>query len=93
MAGNANSGRKIDKVWGDALRLAVNRTDGEKTELAKIAETTVNEAKNGNIQAIKEIGDRLDGKPAQAVQHTGVDDGPIETKWSVEFVNATPESK
>jgi hypothetical protein len=81
MAGNANSGRKADKLWGDALRLAVMRehTDG-RVRLAHIAEQTVAAAMGGDMQAIREIGDRLDGKPAQAV--TGEDGGPLK----VEFV-------
>ena len=31
----------------------------------------------GDMAAIKEIGDRLDGRPAQQIQATGDDDGPL----------------
>jgi hypothetical protein len=74
MAGNANSGRKTDKLWGDALRLAVMRevVNGDKrTFLAEIAERTVAAAVGGDMAAIREIGDRLDGKPAQAIENSG----------------------
>ena len=33
-------------------------------------------ALDGDMQAIKEIGDRLDGRPAQPI--VGVDGGPVE---------------
>lgn len=55
-----------DKPWADALRLAVNREDEDgRRRLAKIAEQCAAAAEAGDMQAIKEIGDRLDGKPAQ----------------------------
>ncbi len=37
----------------------------------------VREGGNGNVAAIKEFGDRLDGKPAQAVAITGDPDSPV----------------
>lgn len=69
-------GAKSDKAWRDALMLAVNERapDGGK-KLRKIAEKCVDSAMAGDMQAIKEIGDRLDGKPAQAI--TGEGGGPI----------------
>jgi hypothetical protein len=94
MAGNENSGRKQDKLFGDAIRLAVKRVDDDdKTELAEIAEKVVEEAKQGNMQAVNIIADRLDGKAAQAILHQGDPENPIEGNWTVEFVNATPEGK
>ena len=73
---NPNSvGRKSDKEWRDAIRKAVHeqRTVDEDGKPAKrkalflLARKTVDEALNGNMVAAKEIGDRLDGRPAQAV--------------------------
>tara|TARA_R110000822_G_scaffold210034_1_gene345911 strand:+ start:258 stop:473 length:216 start_codon:yes stop_codon:yes gene_type:complete len=61
------------------LRLAVKRpgdvAEKGKTKLDKIAAALVDEAVNGDVPAIKEIGDRLDGKVPQAV--TGEGGGPI----------------
>ncbi len=37
----------------------------------------VREGGNGNVAAIKEVGDRLDAKPAQAVAITGDPDSPV----------------
>ena len=72
MAGNKNSGRKLDKWWGDAVRKAVMQVDdgdpdGRK-KLDLIAEALAEKACAGDIQAIKEIGDRLDGKPKQSIE-------------------------
>jgi hypothetical protein len=68
VAGRSGTNKGKDKPWTDALRLVACREDEEsKKRLVKIAERCFTEAEQGNIQAIKEIGDRLDGKPAQAI--------------------------
>ena len=73
---NPNSvGRKSDKEWRDAIRKAVHEqrtvdVDGrpaKRKALFLLARKTVTEALDGNMVAVKEIGDRLDGRPAQAV--------------------------
>lgn len=65
-------GRKSDKLIRNALMVAINReakdADGQPTKkLALIAEKLVELAVEGDVQAIKEIGDRIDGKPTQAI--------------------------
>lgn len=71
-------GAKSDKVWRDAIMRAVKRRDsGEDPQaLEKLADTLVTVALTGDVPALKEIGDRLDGKPAQAI--TGGDGGAVE---------------
>ena len=69
-------GPKSDKLWRDAIMVAVKRqaTDGKKTKkLALLADKLVTKALDGDITAMKEIGDRLDGKPAQSVELGGRD--------------------
>ncbi len=64
-------GPKSDKLWRDALMRAVKRRAGGKgnpQKLERIADACVEEALKGDIPAIKEIGDRLDGKPTQGVE-------------------------
>ena len=69
MAGNANSGKRQEKLWRDALLLAVNAPGQEgKKKLRHIAETVVRLAMGGDMVAVKEIGDRLDGRPHQTVE-------------------------
>lgn len=65
-------GPKSDKLIRNALMLAVNREDkddqGKKVKkLALIANKLVELAIEGDVQAIKEIGDRIDGKPTLAI--------------------------
>jgi hypothetical protein len=67
----SGAGRKSDKRWRDALILATTRTDAEgRTMLAKIAQKCVEAAVEGDMQAIKEIGDRIDGKAPQSLDVT-----------------------
>lgn len=69
--GRSGTNKGKDKPWSDALRLAALTMDGDRSRLRKIAEQCVSAAMGGDIQAIREIGDRLDGKPAQAIEHSG----------------------
>ena len=60
----------VTKPWTDALRLAVNRTirdeQGRKRRrLNVIAEAAARAAEQGDMLAIREIGDRLEGKVSQ----------------------------
>jgi len=72
-AGNKNS--TADKrLFADAVRRLAVQQDGKA--IREVVESLFKEAKEGDVQAIKEIGDRLDGKPAQAI--TGADGGPLE---------------
>jgi hypothetical protein len=76
-AKKAPSGPYADKLWREALRRAVlKRVEGEQ-RLDRIAERVVSAAENGDDKAYREIGDRLDGKPAQAIVGGGEGDEPI----------------
>ena len=69
--GNKNAAH--DKPWSAAVRRALLANDGQK--LRALAEKLVEKALEGDIPAIKEIGDRMEGKPAQAI--VGADGGPV----------------
>jgi hypothetical protein len=81
----AARGPYIDKPFRDALRLAVKRpADAEfrgKTKLDKLANALVDEAVKGDVPAIKEIGDRLDGKVPQALVGGDEDSQPVRVQW------------
>jgi hypothetical protein len=67
-----------DKAWRDAIRVAVNRAheDPKKGKrLAALADALVDAGLEGDVSALKEIGDRLDGRVPQAV--TGEGGGPV----------------
>jgi hypothetical protein len=69
-----------DKAWRDAIRVAVLRAheDPKKGKrLAALADALVDAGLEGDVPALREIGDRLDGKVAQALEHTGKDGAPI----------------
>lgn len=75
-------GAIADKWWSDAVKLAVNREqddDGKKKKRINIiADKLCKLAIEGDMTAIKEIGDRLDGRPRQAVEVAGSEkDGSI----------------
>lgn len=67
-APKAPKNRWSDKAWRDAIRVAVmrNAEDGGK-KLAKLADALVTAGLAGDVPALKEIGDRLDGKVPQAL--------------------------
>lgn len=67
--GNNNGGK--GKIWTDAIRKAV--TDKDHKTLNKLAKVLVMKADKGDMAALKEIGDRLEGKPAQTVEGPGSD--------------------
>ena len=74
--GNQNAYK--NKPWRDALNRAMARYDGGKDNaLNLIADQTVKLAVSGEPWAIKEIGDRTDGKAAQAVTVSGDIENPL----------------
>jgi len=67
-------GAKSDKLWRDAIMRAVRReiAKGEKTKrLETLADALVAKGIKGDVPALKEIGDRLDGRPTQGIEHGG----------------------
>jgi hypothetical protein len=80
-AGNQNA--KKAKRWQDALVKALARYANAEAQieagqaLDKIAEQVVIKAIAGDKDAITEIGNRLDGKPAQAIIGGDDDDPPV----------------
>ena len=73
-------GPRGDKLWSDALRKAVKERIDDGTErgepkLDRLARVLVDKAIKGDVGAIRELGDRLEGKPAQVV--TGEGGGPV----------------
>ncbi len=89
--GNQNSAK--GRLWRDAVNRALAKKgreiggDGSAIDrgLNVVAEKFIEACANGEAWALKDLGDRLDGKPAQAVEVSGRDGGPIETKaeWTV----------
>lgn len=77
MAGRPRSAR-TDRIWSVALRrAALEHVDGKKglKKIDAAAKAVVAAMIGGDISASKEFGDRMEGKPAQAI--TGEDGGPL----------------
>lgn len=80
-APEGNDNNRKNKPWADALQRAMARYKGGKENaLNLIADQTVEAAVNGEQWAIKEIGDRTDGKPTQSV------DAKVEASLTVEII-------
>ena len=82
------------RKWTQAIEraLAAKSLVAQRDHLDKLAEVLLEQAEAGEQWALKELGDRLEGKPAQSVSVTGADEGPIQHTVEVAFVgtkNAT----
>ena len=76
-----SGGSKTDKPWRDALMRAVKRRDaGDALALERLADAAVKKGLAGDVSALKEIGDRLDGRPVQQVDAQV--DGSIAVRWA-----------
>ena len=74
MAGTKGNTNAADgKAFARALRRALARKSDASVDegLQAIAANLVDAAYKGEMWAIKEVADRIDGKPAQAVEHSG----------------------
>lgn len=78
--GNTNS-NKNNRLWADTIRRVLIQSDGER--IRALAEALINKASEGDVSALKEIGDRIDGKSAQALTLGGDQENPLEMviKW------------
>lgn len=84
--GNPNGAPKRVKIWKDAINRAIKRReDADPLALEKLADKLLAAVDAGDVAAIKEFGDRVDGKVAQAI--IGDDDEPpIQTVTRIEIV-------
>lgn len=89
--GNRNAAKA--KVWRSAIeraleRRTVSRADGVK-EIDALADELLKLVAAGDLGALKEFGDRMDGKPAQAIIGGDEDDAPLTIKGVIELVRPT----
>ena len=72
--GNTNA-KKENRLWKETVHRVLVQNDAEKLRAA--AEKLVELAVAGDVAALREVGDRLDGKAAQQIQLQGDADAPI----------------
>lgn len=77
MAGGApkgNQNARKGKLWTQAIERALKKRSKSKTDMIEalddIAEKLLAACDNGDLSALKELGDRLEGKAAQTVEMT-----------------------
>ena len=61
-------GRAKEKPFADALRMEIAAAGEDHKALRSVARALIKNAEGGDIRAIRELADRLDGKPTQAVE-------------------------
>lgn len=61
-------GRPKEKPFRDALRIELASRGGDAKSLRVIASKIIEKAEDGDLQAAREIADRLDGKPTQEAE-------------------------
>ena len=72
-------GRSKELPFKTALNMQLKAVgDDDQRGLRKIAQNLIDQAETGEPWAIKEIADRLDGKPAQAHEVGGPDGEPLQ---------------
>jgi hypothetical protein len=78
--GNTNSS-KSNRLFANTIRRIATQ---EPERLRRIVEALYDKAEQGDNNAIQQIGDRLDGKPAQVIQ--GDEDNPLAVITRIEQV-------
>jgi len=89
--GNSNATK--GKPWRDAIDRALakrekSRIDG-KFALDELAEKLLTLCDGGDLAALKEMGNRIEGKAAQSVTVSGDEDAPLVTRIERVIKNAT----
>ena len=90
--GNKNAAGGKERMWNDALRRAIKQDSADRLRMA--AEQLLTLASEGESWAIKELGDRLDGKAAQAVLIGNDEDKPFKVsgEWNLLPVKPNADS-
>lgn len=77
------------KPWADAIKRALaRRAAGNMADINALADRLIDSALAGELPALRELGDRLDGKPAQAI--TGADGDAIKVDASLRVIGIPP---
>jgi hypothetical protein len=76
-SGNPGGKPKRAKMFERELMAALKEAGPDGEKLRQVARALVDQAIAGNVTAIREIADRIDGKVPQALNHAGDPDNPI----------------
>jgi hypothetical protein len=84
-------GQQRDKLYREALRMELAAAGEDLKKLREIARVHIEKAAGGDMQAIKELADRLDGRPAQILEHDSPDTPTIQFVRQIVHVTKTRE--
>jgi hypothetical protein len=83
-----------EKSFANMLNIAIKEANEQgTTKLREVADALVKEAIAGNVQAIKEVADRLDGKVPQALVGDSEGDPIAVTVTRIEIVAPDVDGK
>lgn len=86
--GNQNAAKK---QWQAAINRALEKRASSRIEaLDALAEKLLMLAEQGDLGALRELGDRIEGRPKQQVEMSGDAENPLQAKVVVEFVGQNP---
>ena len=86
--GNTNS-NKNNRIWANTIRKLAIQEDYKR--IHAIAEKLFEKAQEGDLGAMKEVGDRLDGKAVATTEITGVDGSDLPISIGIRFVEPEPK--
>ena len=86
--GNTHSS-KINRLAADTLRRVLIQE--EAIRLRNVTEALVAKAESGDVSAIKELGDRIDGKSVATTELTGADGSNLPISIGIRFVEPEPK--
>jgi hypothetical protein len=66
-----------NRAKGKVVQSVIARRLEERAAIAVIVDALIDKAMDGDLAAAKEIFDRIDGKPKQQTEVTGLDDSPL----------------
>lgn len=94
--GSSNAS-KTNRAWSEAIKAAVARREklNEPGALRDLADMFVDKVLSGDMVAIKEFGDRYEGKVPQAIEGTG-ENGELSIGLTIRYVdgnNSGPAQK
>ncbi len=86
-SGNPGGRSKLEKPWTDALKAELAKISPDDTgkrsrKMAQMAAAAVKAALAGDVRAMKEIGDRVEGRAPESMVHSGDPDAPIQIEHS-----------
>ena len=83
-----------EKSFANMLNIAIaEATEGGGTKLRAVADALIDKAISGDVQAIKEVADRLDGKVPQGIVGGDEDDNPIVHEIVIRGISAKPAAR